>query len=278
MTPDIDPVEATMAVIGLRTIISKEVERITKGTLTQVANLGKKVAQQSRALVNDELEETFYSDLNYRAMLHDLAEGVDLGQVQEMAERFPPEFQDLGMALATQAAQIVQALEGMVPKSLYQTATGLQNLAPPDVEVWKFVSILEVLDDPLLVFPLMSTGALLRSQAQAVRTLYPILCSAIDAALFDAALKAKQKRKSFELSPRAEHGVRVWAMSRPPESPEEAQRQQEIKDQHSKRIQASQAVAQKAKDDQAQRKAASQAGKMATQDMTQTQRDPARPG
>ena len=50
-----------------------------------------------------------------------------------------------------------------------------------------------------MVFPLMNTGALLRSQATAVRQLYPTMSEAIDAAIpQDATIKAKAAKKSFE--------------------------------------------------------------------------------
>lgn len=266
----ISPVEATMAVIGLRTIISKKVERITKPTLDRVDKIGREIERLARDLVNDKLTGAFYSDLNYRAMLSDLADGVELDQVQEMTDNFPDEYRELGLALGAQAPQVVEALMKMAPRSFYETVTGARSLIPSDVAVWKFVSILEVLDDPLLVFPLMNTGALLRSQANAVRTLYPTLAGAIDEALFDATIKAKGRKRSFELAPRAEVGVQCWAGTSPTAPPAAlAQRKT--------RIQSAQAVAAKAKASQAQREADAQAKKDASGLETQAQRDPARP-
>lgn len=260
-----------MAVIGLRAIVSKKVERIKREQLDRIDGLEKKVTSTARDLVNDKLTATFYSDLNYRAMLRDLSEGFDLKQVQEMADHFPPEYRDIGLALTAQSTQVIEALMKMVPTSSYETITGAKALLPSDVKVWRFVSILEVLDDPLLVFPLMNTGALLRSQATAVRQLYPTFSAAVDAALFEATVKAKAKRRSFELAPRAEVGVQAWASTSPTASPAVAA-------QRKARIQTSQAVVQKSKADQEQRKAKAQAERGVKMTETTAQRaDPAAP-
>ncbi len=272
----IEPVEAAMAVIGLRALVSKKVERVTVPVLERVDKLGKEITRLSRDLVNDKLTETFYSDLNYRAMLNDLADGFEIDQVQEMADQFPAEYRDLGLALTGHASQVITALTEMVPRSFYETVTGSKSLLPSDVAVWKFVSILEVLDDPLLIFPLMNTGALLKSQAHAVRELYPTFSAAVDAALFDAAVKAKAAKKSFELSPRAEVGVHAWASTAPALTPEDAVAKEKHAADRSKRLQSSQAVAQKAKADAAQRQADAQASKQAAMAETPAQRDPAR--
>ncbi len=56
----------------------------------------------------------------------------------------------------------------------------------------------------------MADGSLLQTQVKAVREVYPTLSTAIDAAILEATIKQKAKSKAFELSPRAEIGVRAW--------------------------------------------------------------------
>ena len=243
--------ESCMAVIGLRAIISAKVEKITKPTLERIAGLEKEIGRLARDMVNDKLTETFYSDLNYRAMLRDLAHGVNLKQVQEMADQFPTEYRDAANAMTIAASQVIKTLSGMIPTSVYTTVAGPTTLLPDDMKLWKFVSILEVLDNPLLVFPLMNTGALLRSQATAVRQLYPTLSAAIDSAILGATIKAKAARKSFELAPRAEVGVKNWIRTNP--SPEAAPVVAKLAATQKQRLQSSQAAAQRGKDKQAQR-------------------------
>ena len=244
-------VESCLAVIGLRTGISDKVERITKPTLERIAGFEKEIGRLARDLVNNKLTETFYSDLNYRAMLRQLAHGVNLKQVQEMADQFPDEYRDAAHAMTIAASQVIKTLSGMIPTSVYTTVAGPTTLLPDDMKIWKFVSILEVLDNPLMVFPLMNTGALLRSQATAVRQLYPTMSEAIDAAILDATIKAKAAKKSFELAPRAEVGVKNWIRTNP--SPVAAPVVAKLAETAKKRLQSSQAAAQRGKDKQAQR-------------------------
>lgn len=210
MIPGIEPVESLLVTVGLRSIVTKKVERFTKAKLDRMRTLPNEIQRLARDTINNKLTEGFYSDLNYRSMLKDLARGVDMHQVQDMIEGFPPEYQAVGNALMIMASQTIAELAKQIPTSSYQTVAGLTTLLPDDLKLWRFVSILEVLDNPLEVFPLIATGALLRSQAAAVRQLYPTISAHIDAWLLDATIKAKAKVKSFELAPRAEIGVRAW--------------------------------------------------------------------
>lgn len=255
--PPITPVEACLAVIGLRTIISRKTERVSRATLDRIDGLGNEVSRLARALVKDEITETFYSDLNYRQTLADLSKGFELDQVHEMADQFPAEYRDVGHALTIAASQVMKELATMIPTSVYTTVTGPTQLIPDDVKIWKFVSILEVLDSPLMVFPLMATGALLRSQAHAVRVIYPTLSAAIDAAILDATIKAKANKKSFELAPRAEVGVKAW-MGQPPVS--------------ASMLKTSQAAAQRTKAKQEQAKQGKAAGKTVAMGETPSER------
>ena len=80
----------------------------------------------------------------------------------------------------------------------------------PYTLAFKFVTVLEAIDEPLNVFKFMSSGSLLKSQAHAVRTVYPTLSAAIDAAIMNETIAAKAANKAFELNPRAEYGVKNW--------------------------------------------------------------------
>jgi hypothetical protein len=208
--PEINPVEKCLAVIGVRPIISRKVEHITKATLAEIEGLLRQIERLARKLVRNDLTETFHSDLNYRQTLKDLARGVDVHQVEEMVKGFPPQYRATGTALALAASGIIQGLLKLLPKSEYQTLSGVQTLIPPSTKIFRFVSILEVLDALLQVFALMNTGALLRSQAAAMRAVYPTLSAAIDAAIFEAITAARATKKSFQLAPRAEIGVKAW--------------------------------------------------------------------
>ena len=213
MTPDmppIDPVEALMVTVGLKAIISREVEKFRKSDLKEAVELPKTIAGLASKLVAGDLRAGGSAAFNYRGTLKDLASGWDPEQVEEMMAQFPPEMGQHTTGLVVRSKAIIDALMTDYPQTNYVTATGSINLVPADKKIFKFVQVLEVLCDPLSVFGLMAEGALLQTQTAIMRKVYPSLSSAIDAALLDATVKAKADRKSFELTPRAEIGVRAW--------------------------------------------------------------------
>jgi hypothetical protein len=73
--------------------------------------------------------------------------------------------------------------------------------------VGRFEVILGVINDPLAVFPLMVTGALLRRQVQAVRAIYPSIAQCILEALASALAEEKGRKASFHLDYAAQLGV-----------------------------------------------------------------------
>jgi hypothetical protein len=132
-----------------------------------------------------------------------------------MVEQFPPNLTMAGHALVVRSQEIIQAMLKDYPVTTYTTVSGSTNLTPSSTRMFKFISVLEVLDHPMCVFNLMQQGALLQSQTKAMRMVYPSMSEAIDAAIFDSTTRAKAAKKSFELPYRAEVGVKAW-FGRPP--------------------------------------------------------------
>jgi hypothetical protein len=208
--PEIDPVEKLMVTVGLRALISREVERFKKSDLKTANDLPKTISKLASDMVNGTLEAAGNSDFDYKSMLKDLARGWEPEQVVEMMAAFPPDLAVYSTALVLKAKAVIEGLEHDYPQTNYVTATGSINLVPADKKIFKFVQVLEALCDPLQVFALMAAGALLQTQVKAVRLVFPKLSQAIDAAILQATLKAKAAKKSFELEPLAEIGVRAW--------------------------------------------------------------------
>jgi len=208
--PPIDPVEALMVTVGLKAIISRQVEKFRKSDLREAAELPKEITDLAKKLVGDELRGGGTSDFNYRGMLKDLARGWDSEQVEEMMAQFPPEIGEHTTGLVVRAKAVIDALTTDYPQTNYVTATGSINLLPSDKKIFKFVQVLEVLCDPLSVFSLMADGGILATQVAIMRKVYPTLSQAIDAALLDATVTAKARSKAFELPPITEIGVRRW--------------------------------------------------------------------
>lgn len=209
--PPIAPEEAALAVIGIRPIISRNLERVTRSQFEEMTNLPKEVARLARSVARDGMAEVPLDRANYRTMLRELSEGIVPSELQTIVEAFPLDHHALAGAFLSFALQLVQQLQKMLPRSVFQTYAGYRNLVPSDVSIWRFANILAVLDKPLSVFSLMGTGALLKSQVGAVRLVYPSLSACIDQAMKEAVLDERAAKKAYELAPRAEMGARVWS-------------------------------------------------------------------
>lgn len=209
--PDIDPVEAMLVEVGVDAIISRKVEKVGVARLRRAARLPREIATLARRLVNDDLDSTIpQSAFEWRTAVTELTAGWDVQQVIAMLRQFPAEYQATASALLIKSIKLIQDLTAGLPLDRYQTFAGSKDMIPADAHIFKFASVLEVVRDPLVVFRLMAGGTLLKLQANAVRETYPSIAAAIDAAIFTATVAAKAAKKSFELAPRAEYGVRAW--------------------------------------------------------------------
>lgn len=257
--PPIAPEETALAVLGIRPIISRSLERVKRSQFDEMGNLPKEISRLAKSVARDGMAEVPLDRANYRTMLRELSEGIKPNELQAIVEAFPADHHALAGAFLAFAVQLIQQLQKMLPRSVMQTYAGYRDLVPSDVAIWRFANILAVLDKPLTVFSLMGTGALLKSQVGAVRLVYPTLSACIDQAMQEAVLDERSAKKTYELAPRAEMGARVWSGT-PRIDP--------------KTLSALQANTQAAKDQQAAQKQqiADRASQSTKDDMTTTQR------
>lgn len=217
--PAISLVEALMLGVGVDAIISRKVEKVNRARLRRTAKLPSDIARLANKLVRGKLEPVIPAgDFDWRVAVSELAAGWETQQVIDMCRQFPPQYQAAASALVIKSMALIKELSAGLPLQKYQTFAGSANLIPADAHIFKFENVLAVIRDPLVVFPLMAAGALLKIQANAVRETYPTIAAAIDAALFQATAAAKAAKKSFELTERAEKGVRAW-MGQAPTGP-----------------------------------------------------------
>lgn len=218
--PEIDPVESLLVGVGIDAIISRKVEKVGLSSLREAGKLPGEIRTLARKLVRGKLEPRIKTAaFEWRTAVSELAQGWDADQVVEMCRQFPQAYQVAASALVVRSMALIKELSDGLPLDRYQTFTGSKNLIPADAHIFKFACVLEVIRDPLVVFPLMAGGALLKIQANAVRETYPTIAKAIDTAIFISTAAAKAADKKFELPPRAEYGVRAW-MGKGPVAPE----------------------------------------------------------
>lgn len=211
MNGPVNPGELALAAIGVSPLIDGEVPRFGIERQREALSIPNKLVRLAADVVdNDVKRPPMPRPHSYRRLLDHFAAGLQADQLQELTERFPHDASEMAGAFLMTAQAALQHLKKMFPMSVYSTFTGPKNLTPDDEAVWRFFSQLEVLNDPLRVFPLIATGAILRSQVAAVREIYPTLSEAIDGAIYDAIAKKSAAKSNYRLPPRAELGVSTW--------------------------------------------------------------------
>jgi len=203
----INPGEAALAVVGVRAVISRAVEKVTADQRRQIAALDKIIRKRAREMVADEIKCGWPDLPSYKPLLRDLTQTLDQHQVEDMIAPFDPEVQAAFLPLAANAFLYLQ---NALPRAVFKSLAGFQQLPVDDPSYFRFCNMLRVLDDPLQVFELAAGGALMRSQVAAVKELFPTVSQAIDEALTAAIIEAKGKDRNYELPVTAETGVSIW--------------------------------------------------------------------
>jgi hypothetical protein len=207
----IDPGERILAAIGVRPVISKEVEKIRRADRLRALNIPREIARAARRVCTEDMPTPRLDDGNYMNLLRDLTQGYQPEQVEAMLATLPPDAQaDVGMPFLSVARKSFDYLATRLPKSAEKTIAGSTPLPPNDSAWWSFLGVFGALDSPLSVFDLMGAGMLLKSQVEAVREIYPTLSDLIDEELTAAIAHEKAQKKSYQLPFMSEIGVRSW--------------------------------------------------------------------
>lgn len=209
--PDIDPAEAVVATVGVREAIIKAAEPVRMSTIHEIGSLPLRIQEAARAFMRGERDKWPRTKVDYRAMFRSLVEeNFDLGDMADVAARFPPAEHDAAAVYISKVGSVLLALKQAFPIATYTTYAGTKTNLPPDVAVYRWAVLLQIADDPLCLFDCIGCGGITSKMVQAVRMIYPTVTAAIDSALDQAKARAVDERKSFELPPRAEAGVETW--------------------------------------------------------------------
>lgn len=204
---EIDPGEALLSAIGVRPVLSKEIERITAVQRHAAIRTPANIHRLAKAMCHDQLDQPKGDHPKYEKMLDDLTRTYDEAQIEAMIKRAPD---DAKMPFMSVAHNAWLYLSARLPKYTYQDATGTENLRPSDPDLFEFYDIFDALDAPLTIFNYIATGMIIDAQVAAMRTIYPTISAAIDEAIAGAVSDCLAEKKSFELAPRAEIGVACW--------------------------------------------------------------------
>lgn len=206
----IDPVEACLAVIGVRPIISKAVEKVRMPQVREMVELPKTIAKRAMEVLKGDVAKLAPHHINYMKFLDELTKDFNIKQLEEMIAAFPMELHAISSLFLVEAKKIIELLQRIVPIQTKETLLGVENLLPPALAVRRFVTSLEILDNPLRVFDYISCGSLLKSQVEIVKEVYPTLSECIEESLDEAAIHLRAQNKSYKLPTRVEIGTNVW--------------------------------------------------------------------
>lgn len=220
----INPGELALACIGLSPIIKGEMPKVGLGRLNDMGNIPNEITKLAGKLADGELTYQPYAhEHSYKTLLARLSSPLAQHEVADLVGKFHIEAGDVATAFAVAAQQALSDLKAIFPVSVYKTYAGPKNIEPNADVVFQFLNRLDVVNDPLRVFPLIATGAILKSQVEIVREVYPTLSKAIDDAIAAAVAKRRASGSQinpYQLPPRAETGVAKWqgrkAEFRPP--------------------------------------------------------------
>ena len=206
----IDPGEVIIAIVGMRSVVSRSVEKPTQAQLNAIADFPLKIQRLAKKLTAGTLpEKDELPPSKYDEILTDLTMPFDEAQIEKTLGKFPGDAESM-MAAMTVASNGFALLAGVLPKSVYQSVSSTVNLAISDPQWWTFQETFALLNNPLLSFNDICTGEILPSQVTALREIFPTISKAIDVAINAATSEELAKVKSFELPVHVEFGVANW--------------------------------------------------------------------
>lgn len=204
----IDMAEALLAVLGMRPIISHEIEDITEQQWRRVMSIETDIDRAARDLVHGTPKPVDDAEgIDYMPTLVDLSTPYQAHQVEEMLSKLPPWFADSAGAFLVVAHRAFQYLGSQLPRQIKTDLTGPKPIKPPQRLVDRFLSLLEVLDDHRRVFQLAANAQLLTPQIQAFDLVLPSVADYSRKALALAIRDAQAEDKGFRLHYHAEMGA-----------------------------------------------------------------------
>lgn len=224
--------ELALASVGITAVIADEIPRIGIGRKEDMARVESSIPKLARQLVDGELSHTPMTRPHTYARLLEVLGGLPRSvNVHAWIDKFDREDQaDLGAPFALAAQSALNDLAAVFPRQSYVTLTGPKVLQPPTTQMADFYFVLDVVNDPLRVFALMSVGGLLPRQRDAVKMVFPGISSAINDAIDDALVNALGKKggdktqpsRGIRVSPVVTFGIKTWrgqriAEFRPPQ-------------------------------------------------------------
>lgn len=203
--------EAALAVVGMSNIIDDTVSKVGVGKLEEISGLDAVVVKLAKQLIDNELPEPeMPRSHSYRATLDRLSVGLKPHEIEKLTHLFPEDQSDMAGQFLIVLQSSFKQLKDIFPVSDYDTFAGPSSLVPDTEAVWMFFLQLQVINDPLQVFPLIGAGAILDPQVKVLREFFPTFSKAVDDAIYAASAQARADKTSYRLPAAAEYGNATW--------------------------------------------------------------------
>jgi hypothetical protein len=206
----IEAAEALLAITGLGFITGSRRADVSEDEIERARKLGPAIATRAKRALTGTPSYEPPGQLDFKRVLKHLSRLVNHQELVARQQRFPAGFHRLATAYNLVLGQVQAEVLKMLPRQAWDTVAGVQVGVPSDLKVWAFVSVLEVLDDPLSVFGLISTGALTKKQALAVQLVYPTFSQAVSDAFLDVIAGKRGADSSWLPDWRTAHGLAAW--------------------------------------------------------------------
>lgn len=207
----IEQSEALLAVIGMRPIISHEIETITDVQWRRVLNIEDECDKGARELVHGKPKPVADAEgIDYMDTLRDLSTPYQPHQVEAMLSKLPTWFSDSSGAFLMLAARAFDFMGSELPRQVKADLTGPKNIQPPQRLVDRFLSLLEVLDDPFRVFDLAANAQLLGPQIKALDLVFPQLTDYMRKAVAMQIRDARAESAGFQMPYHADVGAQKF--------------------------------------------------------------------
>jgi hypothetical protein len=194
--------EKALAIVGLYSVIERDFPRWTQEKQNEFDKFDDEIQELADKCIRGKIALNELKVLsNYDKTLEKIKTPISSADRRAIQYKFPQTADELASEFVVTLDNVWSHLAEIFPVSEYLTFLGPKNLTPTGDKTWEFFNKLLVLNDPRDVYMLISSGAMLKSQAAMVKEFYPTMSADITKSLYAAVAKVRAERGDNYLMP-----------------------------------------------------------------------------